>query len=188
MKLMKVKDKLGNDGVVLISDSEPIRLIVKIEDNDLCFSITNGAFLCNDSEDDYRKLDISNQNTEIYKTIDELYESIISTKEEKKELVDNDNNVVLVDETEKNIKIGDRLVIFKYPNEDKYCMLFIRKNDYNQKIKEVKGKHNRSINVRIHINKSRYKNGVQNFIEMFKKLQNIDEKNTLTYRKRKEEK
>ena len=156
---------------IKLIDQEKELLIYFAGNGDLYMSITNGERL-EEYANDYRFVDITKEDEELYQIFDNLYNSI-KTKSNGE-----DNNIISKNETiswisdEGKEEVEDSLNIFKY--EDYYKLLFFRNNLHGEY--PVRRKNSRKIDIRFSTSGSRYKDFVSYFIRMYDELQKIEKK------------
>ena len=172
MKILKIENGHKINEMVLINNSTTRLSIRYSENGDLCFSVGNGILL-KKTENDTRVFEVSNSDKAAYVVFDKLYNSLLSIKDENKDLFDKDDNFIWF--SDKKQKGSDYLVISH--NLDSYKFIFVRNNSHKESVKETI----RSINI--DFSEPKTNDIMRCFLEMCKGLKKIGTTELLLTRK-----
>ena len=172
MKVLKIENGHKINEMVLINNSTTRLSIRYSENGDLCFSVGNGILL-KKTENDTRIFEVSNSDKAAYAVFDKLYNSLLSLKDENKDLFDKDDNFIWI--SDKKQKESDYLVISH--DLESYKFIFVRNNSHKELVKKTI----RSINIEF--SNSKNNDVVRCFYEMCKGLKKIGTTELLFTRK-----
>lgn len=172
MEITKIKNDFNTQNIKLKEDNTELTVFLS-GNGDLYMSITNGERL-EKMFNDYRWIDIRQEDEDIYNVFDNLYENIIEKNVIENNIVDEDGNIIWT--SDNGIKEQeDNIIIFKY--DDYYRLEFVRNNMHDAY--ETKRKPSRRIEIRFAISGSRYKEYIGCFLNMYKELGNIEKRKLL---------
>ncbi len=167
MDLIK-KETEYNTYEIKITDEQNELLISMVPNGDLYMALSNGETLNEGFLNDYRWIDITKQNNEIYKAFDNLYYGLLNNRETNSSVFDEDDNIVWVSDDGIE-RLEDALIITQY--EDYYHLLFVRNNEYDENY--CKRKSSKKIVIRFSGSGSRYKESISSFMALYQELCNI---------------